>query len=268
MEIRDDEGRILERDWGYFDIGTSWCKITDFSVDPKTFRPGENLSVSLTASNISSVSISVRVSIKIKEDEKYVAEIEDLFENLAPGANRTFKVTWDSKNANSSKNYVIQGMVFYDGSSTPQVTAVITPLSQFYLSTSSNVGETTGSGWYDPGSEAEIRATPPAAADGERYAWAGWSGAGGGSYTGDDNPVRVIVNDDINETASWRRQFYLKVVSEHGSPEGEDWYDAGSTATISIEVQVPQSGIGGLMGANTSSPDGAEIGHRLRRRLP
>ncbi|MCJ7610411.1 hypothetical protein MUP00_12245, partial [Candidatus Bathyarchaeota archaeon] len=139
-------------------------------------------------------------------------------------------------------------MVFYDGSSTPQVTAVITPLSQFYLSTSSNVGETTGSGWYDPGSEAEIRATPPAAADGERYAWAGWSGAGGGSYTGDDNPVRVIVNDDINETASWRRQFYLKVVSEHGSPEGEDWYDAGSTATISIEVQVPQSGIGGLMG--------------------
>jgi len=39
-------------------------------------------------------------------------------------------------------------------------------------------------------------------------------------------------------TASWKTQYYLDVVSDHGTPTGEGWYDSGSSAQISVDESV------------------------------
>jgi hypothetical protein len=43
-------------------------------------------------------------------------------------------------------------------------------------------------------------------------------------------------------TASWRTQYYLTVTSVYGSPTGTSWYDSGSTAAISIDELVEETG--------------------------
>jgi len=40
---------------------------------------------------------------------------------------------------------------------------------------------------------------------------------------------------------SYTTRYYLTVKSKYGSPKGEGWYDAGSTATISINSSIPTS---------------------------
>ena len=37
-----------------------------------------------------------------------------------------------------------------------------------------------------------------------------------------------------NVTTNYRTQYYLRVRSQFGSPEGEGWYESGSTATVSV----------------------------------
>jgi len=36
--------------------------------------------------------------------------------------------------------------------------------------------------------------------------------------------------------ANWKTQYYVKVISEYGDPQGEGWYDEGSEATITIST--------------------------------
>ncbi|MBO3800541.1 MAG: VCBS repeat-containing protein [Candidatus Brockarchaeota archaeon] len=106
---------------------------------------------------------------------------------------------------------------------------------QYYLMMQTNYGTIApSSGWYDAGTTVQISATAPVAAKGERYAWKGWTGAGTGSYSGTDNPVTIIVNASIKQTAYWIHQFYLRVVSDYGNIRGEGWYDEGSIAEFSV----------------------------------
>jgi YVTN family beta-propeller protein len=116
------------------------------------------------------------------------------------------------------------------------------------LAISSNFGKTTGTGLYDPGSQVEIKAMPPTAVEGERYLWDGWSGLGEESYTGSDNPALITLDEDVDEVASWRKQFYVDVITGHGQIQGGGWYDQDSTATISVTEQIPMDGLPGLLG--------------------
>jgi len=51
--------------------------------------------------------------------------------------------------------------------------------------------------------------------------------------------VRIAQNTDLYLT--YRKQFYLSLTSLHGSPVGEGWYDAGTTARFSIEPLIDLS---------------------------
>jgi hypothetical protein len=55
------------------------------------------------------------------------------------------------------------------------------------------------------------------------------------------NPPMVTMNGPHTLTAAYKQQFYLKLVSPHGSPYGEGWYDAGSTAVITIASPIDVS---------------------------
>ena len=118
--------------------------------------------------------------------------------------------------------------------------------TQYYLTISTNFGTATpSSGWHDAGSTVEINATASSATSGEQYVWLGWTGTGSGSYSGMDNPASITINEPINETATWRHEYYLTVTSPYGSPTPESgWFEVGES--IIASVTSPVSGPAGI----------------------
>jgi len=110
--------------------------------------------------------------------------------------------------------------------------------TQYYLSMFTNYGTVSpSSGWYDAGSVVAVSATAPSVIAGERYVWLGWTGTGTISYTGMDNPAQVTMNSPVTETAVWRHEYRLIVLSAYGSPipeAGEHWYEAEASITASV----------------------------------
>ena len=101
--------------------------------------------------------------------------------------------------------------------------------AQYQLLIESAYGEFEGQGWYDAGSTAAISVTPIEELT-TRYIFTGWSG----DFSGDIVTASVIMDSPKAITANWRTEHLLTIESAYGEPEGEGWYDAGSTATISV----------------------------------
>ena len=100
---------------------------------------------------------------------------------------------------------------------------------QYLLTIESAYGEPEGAGWYDEGSTATISLASieePTV----RHNFTGWSG----DYSGDTASATVYMNEPKTVAAEWRTEYLLAIESAYGEPEGEGWYDEGSTATISI----------------------------------
>jgi len=70
--------------------------------------------------------------------------------------------------------------------------------------------------------------------EGERLVFERWSLPAGES---DSPEVDLNVTGSLTATAVYKKQYYLRVVSEHGSPVGEGWYDEGSTAIVTVKAE-------------------------------
>jgi hypothetical protein len=165
------------------------------------------------------------------------------------------------------------------------ISAILSPLlacsfaaaSVLTLTTSTNYGTTFPPfGQYQMGTQITITATPPDTDEYGRYVWLGWKGTGAGSYSGMNNPATLIVNDSINETASWRHEYkftlnraiWNKVTETMGNFTfaGEYWYEDGSQVSIQappppptangeryvFDWWVPEYGVGAYQGPNST----------------
>ncbi len=100
------------------------------------------------------------------------------------------------------------------------VTLPVPFAAQYYLTTRVAAGAgnvTPKGGWYDPGSNVTLSATPATG-----YAFIGWTGEGNGSLQGTANPLTIQVNGPITENATFARTFPV-VFSETGLPGGTNW---------------------------------------------
>ncbi len=108
---------------------------------------------------------------------------------------------------------------------------------EYYLNVVSSFGSPSGEGWYLDGDTATFSITGSQnSGPSTRYSFKRWVGTGEGSYTGSDTIHTVIMNNPITETAEWDVQYFLDIISDHGSPSGEGWYDANSVVKISIDT--------------------------------
>jgi hypothetical protein len=107
-------------------------------------------------------------------------------------------------------------------------------------------GTTTGEGWYEGGTNATFSITPRIVPNqtGTQYVFTSWSGSGSGCYSGPLMSSSVIMNSPITETGNWKTQYYLKVDSPQGTPDGTGWYDAGSTVAFSVSPAIVSGGTG------------------------
>ncbi len=92
------------------------------------------------------------------------------------------------------------------------------------------VGSVTA--WWPEGSTHTLAAvTPQPGAMGVRYVFVSWND--GGAATHPVTPTGPATFD-----ALFRPQFLLTVVSDHGSPTGDGWYDASAVATFGVPENV------------------------------
>jgi uncharacterized repeat protein (TIGR02543 family) len=107
---------------------------------------------------------------------------------------------------------------------------------QYYLTVTSEYGDSEGEGWYDMGAEVTFSVGPEILdhGDGSRHVFLGWSG----DSTATTAEASIAVDSPATVTADWQPQYYLTVESEYGDPEGEGWYDGGYLAAVSVKPSV------------------------------
>jgi len=96
-----------------------------------------------------------------------------------------------------------------------------------------------GAGYYHVGDEVVFGVEPAVINEGTtRRVFSGWRGLGTDSYSGGGNPAIIIIIEPTTEIAIWGTDYYVELISDHGSPQGEGWYAENSTATISVESPI------------------------------
>ena len=90
----------------------------------------------------------------------------------------------------------------------------ITYKTQYFLTVNSEIGNPVGQGWYDAGTTAVFNVDQLATdASGAQYSFAGWTGKGTSSYTGQETTQTVTMNNPITETATWEQTTSLYTVA-------------------------------------------------------
>jgi hypothetical protein len=108
----------------------------------------------------------------------------------------------------------------------------------YHLNVISDYGVTSGSGWFYEGTSATFKVEPLTFMSGEdiRHVFVEWKGEGSFAYSGPSNIASVIMSGPITETALWKTQFKLTVVTEgHGvtNPAPQIyWKDANTTVSL------------------------------------
>lgn len=77
-----------------------------------------------------------------------------------------------------------------------------------------------------PGSVHQLEISPVYTGTGIRYVFTSWNDG--------DTSVSRTISRGGDYTANYLTQYQLLVESAYGQPEGQGWYDAGATATISV----------------------------------
>jgi hypothetical protein len=159
----------------------------------------------------------------------------------APGSSHNLQAT-DMVSGTSGTRYVFSSWTDGNTSSSRTVSNggfyTARYKTQYYLNVNSDYGQPAGKNWYDSGATATISVTTPVEQAGTKRIFTEWSG----DYTGNTASASVTMNGPKTVTASWRTQYYLTVTSVYGTPTGTGWYDSGSTAAISVEALVEETG--------------------------
>jgi PKD repeat protein len=137
-----------------------------------------------------------------------------------------------------------QGAGSFTGSGNPASVTMNAPIVEtavwrveYYLDLRSDFGTPSGRGWYVEGSTAVIKCdTTSALEDGKRMRFTQWTGVGTGSYTGPQPEHSFAVSGPVTETAQWKTQYRLSLVSAYGTPKGQGWYDDGTRVTFWIDT--------------------------------
>ncbi|MEE9507533.1 MAG: sialidase family protein [Thermoplasmata archaeon] len=154
------------------------------------------------------------------------------------GATATFSVTTPYAGTTGTQ-YVFSA---WSGDSTteanPESVTMNGPMSvtaqwttEYQLTVTSAYGNPQGAGWYSSGSRVTFSVTSPSAgATGVQYVLGAWTG----DFTSTSASTWITMDAPKTATAQWTTQYYLKVSSNHGYPQGAGWHDAGTEVRFSV----------------------------------
>src|SRR5208337_633327 len=154
--------------------------------------------------------------------------------------------------------YFYNGYYYYGGYPTSYYS---TPQYQLTVNTNpSTLGGVTGAGTYGSGSSASFSANMTISqTPGTRYVFQGWTGA----YSGTGNTGSITMSSSQTVTAQYQLQYFASVTQQPSSaptPQGGGWFNAGSTASISVPSQTVSQSAGSQLVFNGWTVDGNNQG--------
>lgn len=257
--LNDTYGTLLDSRTCGFRLGEALIDVTEFSVEPRHFKLGDHILISLEALNAGSISLSGSCIFLIQKEGYLVWSSYHNFSSLAAGALLKFTSTWDTSSAEKGALYYVIGYVLYESQATSPLMATVStnysPMALFsYTPTKVGLGE-----------EVTFDASTSNDPDGSisSYKWDfGDGGEGLGvkvnhSYHGlEDYVVTLTVTDNegaVNTTRQVVRavmMYNLNVSTNIGfSIQGSGKYKEGDEVTITAPSSVGMPGVLGLIGA-------------------
>ncbi len=110
--------------------------------------------------------------------------------------------------------------------------------------------------WFDIGSSTTANISPATVGNaqnssipvGTQYVFTNWSGDASGTST---TTSTIVMNGPKTAYANWTTQYYLTTTTAHGTVTGSGWYNAGTTATVTLN-SVTSPGTAGIQYAFTN----------------
>jgi hypothetical protein len=118
---------------------------------------------------------------------------------------------------------------------------------QYYLTVSSPYGVPSGEGWYDAGAYASISTDEliDIAPNSARLKFSNWTTCDTSEITDPlSSSTTVLMDQPKTVTANYVAQYYLTVISLYDTPGGDGWYDNGTTAYATLNVDTVDHGNG------------------------
>ncbi len=258
ITLNDTLGNWLDRGICLFKLGKPLLNITGFDVEPKHFKIGDKVEMSLEALNTGSTTLDGKCIFMIQNENGTIWNSYQNFSSFSPKSSLKFTSTWDTSSAKKGALYYVIGYVSYESRTTPLMVIMIStnylPIAKFsYTPIKVGMGE-----------EVTFDASASSDSDGtiSSYKWEfGDGGEGSGvkvkhSYHGlGDYKVTLTVID--NERGSNSTSQLIKVVlmytlnvSSNIAIEipGSGKYKEGEEVTLSAPSSVSMSGIFGILG--------------------
>ena len=165
------------------------------------------------------------------------------------GSSASFSVTQPTVQVSSNTRYVFDHWSGgYTGSATSGSVTMNNAMTitaeyqlQYYLTVNSqpqSAPTPQGSGWYNAGSTVTLQNAGQTigGSNGSQLVFQGWSVDGQSPQT--SSSLNVVADAPHTVTAQYAQQYYLNVQSDQGVTSGSGWYNAGSTAQISVTTPV------------------------------
>ncbi|MCS4537446.1 MAG: hypothetical protein HYY67_01130 [Thaumarchaeota archaeon] len=113
--------------------------------------------------------------------------------------------------------------------------------TQYLLIVVSPFSKIAGGGWYESGSAASLTVNEKTIDQGNNTRR---------TFEGFHNLMEttIVMSSPKTVEAKWKTQYLVLIRSEYGSLTGGGWYDRGSPAKITVQKEVPMSGILGTLG--------------------
>lgn len=113
--VRDAAGAELDRKWVSFQVGNPQGEITGFRVEPQCFHVGDTIGIALEFKNTGSTVLSGSCVVRIMKAGEVEEELARELTGLAPGAAKTFRLSWSTAHAQKAAVYQAVGFVRYEG---------------------------------------------------------------------------------------------------------------------------------------------------------
>jgi ribosomal protein L21E len=141
------------------------------------------------------------------------------------------------------------------------VTLQATWIKQCLFTIVSQYGNPTGQGWYNAGNVVSASVESPyPISNGTRYITTNYVGQGSAPQTGTGTDASFTINSPSVVTFVWQPQYLIQVLSHYSAASGTGWYDAGSTASITLQDSVVsiQNGTRAVFSGWTSTLGGSK----------
>ena len=109
-----------------------------------------------------------------------------------------------------------------------QVTIQTNPSGREFVVDGTTYNSTQVFNWLEGSQHTLATTSPQSGVTGVQYTYASWSDGGAQSH------AYLVPGSNQTVTANFTTQYYLTVTSAHDTPQGENWYNAGSTANFSV----------------------------------